>query len=184
MLETKSMITLIHGPPGTGKTQTIVGLLDLIHRLDKNPEILLCAPSNGAIDELAFRIMDKWHKTDNNDYFDENENCSKPKIVRIGKSTEKSVNYLVHKCTLENLVNDSKSKQTESDEIKSLKQRIIDKEDLLKKLKKLPKDGKTEPLIAETIQEITKLQKIFDKKMSSSGKGADLIKLENQILDE
>lgn len=60
VLESKSMITLIHGPPGTGKTQTIVGLLDLIHKLDRNPDILLCAPSNGAIDELAFRIMDKW----------------------------------------------------------------------------------------------------------------------------
>lgn len=56
-METRSPITLIHGPPGTGKTQTIVGLLDLIHKLDKNPDILICAPSNGAIDELVYRIM-------------------------------------------------------------------------------------------------------------------------------
>lgn len=53
VLETRSQFTLIHGPPGTGKTQTIVGLLDLIHKIDKNPDILLCAPSNGAIDELV-----------------------------------------------------------------------------------------------------------------------------------
>jgi hypothetical protein len=29
----------------------------LIHKLDKNPDILICAPSNGAIDELVYRIM-------------------------------------------------------------------------------------------------------------------------------
>ena len=82
VIETGSPLSLIHGPPGTGKTQTIVGLLDLIHLVDNKPNILICAPSNGAIDELVFRIM-----------YSGFANCNlKPKLVRIGRSTEKSVN--------------------------------------------------------------------------------------------
>jgi len=38
-------------------------------------------------------------------------------------------------------VNDAKAKQADSDEILSLKRRIEDKESMLSKLKKKPKDG-------------------------------------------
>jgi len=75
-------------------------------------------------------------------------------------------------------------KQSESDEISNIKRRIKDKEDLLAKLKKKPKDGKTEPIINDTIKDIQKYQKILEKKQSNCGKSSDLIKIENQILDE
>jgi hypothetical protein len=52
-------ILLIQGPPGTGKTHTIVGMVKKMY-LDwdnrKYPKILICAPSNGAIDEIAYRL--------------------------------------------------------------------------------------------------------------------------------
>ncbi|KAJ7644130.1 SEN1 N terminal-domain-containing protein [Roridomyces roridus] len=65
--------SLIQGPPGTGKTSTIVALVlaSLANRSRKitapnakNPKpdvaqkILICAPSNAAIDEIAHRIRD------------------------------------------------------------------------------------------------------------------------------
>lgn len=54
-------ITLIQGPPGTGKTKTIEGLLGaLLGKALKQGaiprKVLLCAPSNAAIDELVRRI--------------------------------------------------------------------------------------------------------------------------------
>ncbi|EKM51498.1 uncharacterized protein PHACADRAFT_199007 [Phanerochaete carnosa HHB-10118-sp] len=69
--------SLIQGPPGTGKTSTICGLVQAflakrgrtataIHAgrnsgpADKEPKkkILLCAPSNAAIDEITYRLKE------------------------------------------------------------------------------------------------------------------------------
>ena len=50
-------ILLIQGPPGTGKTHTIIGLISLLLlKNDKNSKILVCAPSNAAIDEISARL--------------------------------------------------------------------------------------------------------------------------------
>merc|ERR1719361_3143928 len=49
-------MAVVHGPPGTGKSTTIVGLILQIFAKAKNeyklPRILLTAPSNTAVDEL------------------------------------------------------------------------------------------------------------------------------------
>ncbi|MGH0123389.1 UNVERIFIED_CONTAM: hypothetical protein FKN15_021893 [Acipenser sinensis] len=64
-------ICLIHGPPGTGKTKTIVGFLESIFSEDqensipvenrrlkgRKPRVLLCAPSNAAVDHLMKKII-------------------------------------------------------------------------------------------------------------------------------
>eukprot|EP01133_Synstelium_polycarpum_P003434 gene3434-3899_t len=60
--------TLLQGPPGTGKTKTIMALLSVFLNGQNNndkvknappPKVLVCAPSNAAVDELASRIIDK-----------------------------------------------------------------------------------------------------------------------------
>lgn len=51
-------ILLIQGPPGTGKTHTILGLLSLF-LINNDGKILICAPSNTAIDEISARIARK-----------------------------------------------------------------------------------------------------------------------------
>lgn len=59
VLSHRSPITLIQGPPGTGKTRTIEGLLGTLvgRRLSRErKKILICAPSNAAIDEIVRRI--------------------------------------------------------------------------------------------------------------------------------
>lgn len=50
-------IALVQGPPGTGKTQTILAIISKILGRRKGSRILVCAPSNNAIDELAVRMF-------------------------------------------------------------------------------------------------------------------------------
>jgi len=71
--DNESKISLVQGPPGTGKSKTIVGIiLQLISarlnsrenaenvRKDKHrvPRILVCAPSNAAVDNLGLKLAD------------------------------------------------------------------------------------------------------------------------------
>ncbi|HFC00909.1 MAG TPA: AAA family ATPase [Phaeodactylibacter sp.] len=50
-------VAIIHGPPGTGKTTTIVHAIKLLCETEKN--ILVTAPSNAAVDLLAERLSEK-----------------------------------------------------------------------------------------------------------------------------
>lgn len=50
-------IALIHGPPGTGKTTTVVQLVKEIAK--REAQILVCAPSNAAVDLLVERLSDQ-----------------------------------------------------------------------------------------------------------------------------
>lgn len=47
-------LTLIHGPPGTGKTATLIALCQIL--LSEKQQILMCAPSNLAVDNLIERL--------------------------------------------------------------------------------------------------------------------------------
>eukprot|EP00952_Eustigmatos_sp_NYUAD-ZCMA_P002851 12491-Eustigmatos_ZCMA.PRE.1 len=46
----KEGLVLIQGPPGTGKTEVIVKILERLVRQEKGRGILVCTPSNTAID--------------------------------------------------------------------------------------------------------------------------------------
>lgn len=97
-------------PPGTGKTSTICGLVQKflssrarpttsVHvgrsagPLDREPpqKILLCAPSNAAIDEVASRLREN-----------RNGNISAIKVVRLG--ADKAINISVKDISLDYLV--------------------------------------------------------------------------------
>nr|XP_014284930.1 titin homolog isoform X2 [Halyomorpha halys] len=60
----KPSISLVHGPPGTGKTQVIVSIVEqLLYRFKlknnyKRKKILICSHSNTAIDEICLRLLD------------------------------------------------------------------------------------------------------------------------------
>ena len=53
-------IGLLQGPPGTGKTSTLLGLLAAqyayLKRIKDKRKIMICAPSNAAIDHITKRI--------------------------------------------------------------------------------------------------------------------------------
>ncbi len=47
-------VALVHGPPGTGKTTTLVQSIK--HILKSEKQVLVCAPSNAAVDLLAEKL--------------------------------------------------------------------------------------------------------------------------------
>ncbi|XP_006894476.1 PREDICTED: probable helicase senataxin [Elephantulus edwardii] len=109
-------ICLIHGPPGTGKSKTIVGLLYRL--LTENPRkgysdensnakikqnrVLVCAPSNAAVDELMKKIIVEF-KEKCKDKKNPLGNCGDINLVRLGP--EKSINNEVLKFSLDSQVN-------------------------------------------------------------------------------
>lgn len=50
-------VAIIHGPPGTGKTTTLVA--SIIETLKEEEQVLVCAPSNTAVDLLTEKIAEK-----------------------------------------------------------------------------------------------------------------------------
>eukprot|EP01012_Entosiphon_sulcatum_P003931 TRINITY_DN11425_c0_g1_i1.p1 TRINITY_DN11425_c0_g1~~TRINITY_DN11425_c0_g1_i1.p1 ORF type:complete len:2043 (-),score=303.09 TRINITY_DN11425_c0_g1_i1:8-6136(-) len=78
--------TLVKGPPGTGKTRTVLGVLSALllpdpvaqnGTLQRIKRVLVCAPSNTAIDEIALRIVHSGLTGPDGKPF-------KPRVVRIG----------------------------------------------------------------------------------------------------
>lgn len=105
--------SLIQGPPGTGKTKTILGIVG--HFLSKQikPEtiievpgvselkspgkglkVLVCAPSNAAVDELVLRLK--------SGVLNDKGEQMKPKIVRLGRGD--AINQAVRDVGLEELI--------------------------------------------------------------------------------
>ncbi|KAL6453383.1 HCS1 DNA polymerase alpha-associated DNA helicase A [Candida maltosa Xu316] len=54
----KSNITIIHGPPGTGKTYTLIELIQQLTKLGE--KVLVCGPSNISVDTILERLGDKY----------------------------------------------------------------------------------------------------------------------------
>lgn len=48
-------LAIVHGPPGTGKTTTLIHAIK--HSLNSLPQVLVCAPSNAAVDLLVEKLF-------------------------------------------------------------------------------------------------------------------------------
>ncbi|KAF2669240.1 hypothetical protein BT63DRAFT_439947 [Microthyrium microscopicum] len=105
--------TLIQGPPGSGKTKTIIAIVGaLLTEVLTRPQgmakvgdeapkkILVCAPSNAAVDELVMRFKEGVKTVTGLD--------KKINVIRIGRSD--AVNSAVKDVTLEELVSARLSK--------------------------------------------------------------------------
>ncbi|GAM26769.1 hypothetical protein SAMD00019534_099440 [Acytostelium subglobosum LB1] len=94
-------ITLIQGPPGTGKTKTILALLSVFRNVGPL-KILVCAPSNTAVDEIGVRVLDQG-------LISQTGEVMRPKVVRLGQL--KAVSPALHSICLEQLPKLSEKKQ-------------------------------------------------------------------------
>lgn len=52
----ENKLSIIHGPPGTGKTYTVVELIRQLISKDSTSRVLVCAPSNIAVDTILERL--------------------------------------------------------------------------------------------------------------------------------
>ncbi|KAJ2816813.1 DEAD-box type RNA helicase, partial [Coemansia furcata] len=105
--------SLIQGPPGTGKTKTILGLTGALLSLAKrspaedshhangpsstkrpNNKLLICAPSNAAVDEIVKRLKSGIRNDEGKTFF--------PSVVRVGQSD--SISSTVRDTTLDFLM--------------------------------------------------------------------------------
>jgi len=63
-------LSIVHGPPGTGKTTTVVEII--LQSIKAGNKILACAPSNVAVDNMLEKLI--------------NSNSS-VKVIRLGHPT-------------------------------------------------------------------------------------------------
>ncbi|KAF9886264.1 DEAD-box type RNA helicase [Aspergillus nanangensis] len=115
--------TLIQGPPGSGKTKTIVALVGALlsnvlgnqgvaisrpgpakpqGRTTTSKKLLVCAPSNAAVDELVMRFKDGVKTVQGRE--------EKLSVIRLGRSD--AINSNVLDVTLDELVNARMSQST------------------------------------------------------------------------
>lgn len=107
-------IKLLQGPPGTGKTHTLIGILSAVyHQLkslppSKDPNVgkrfmIVCAPSNAAVDEVVLRLS-------RGGLIGVNGEAIKVKVVRLGL-LDKNRHEEVKKCSAEELAKDELAKK-------------------------------------------------------------------------
>ncbi|QRV77471.1 ATP-dependent DNA helicase [Ceratobasidium sp. AG-Ba] len=126
--------SLIQGPPGTGKTSTICGLTGVyvstaraafLASNDKEQKdkrrLLICAPSNAAIDEVTKRLVDGVR--------DDKGQPLSLKVVRVG--TESSMNVSVTANSLDALVDEKmaglpKASSDPATDINALRQQLVE----------------------------------------------------------
>jgi senataxin len=61
MVRRERGIVMLQGPPGTGKTSTLMGLVsaqyEYLKKTGDNRKIMICAPSNAAVDHIVKRLF-------------------------------------------------------------------------------------------------------------------------------
>jgi ATP-dependent RNA/DNA helicase IGHMBP2 len=57
LIRNASDVAIVHGPPGTGKTTTLVQ--SILYLLKEESQVMVCAPSNAAVDLLVEKLDDQ-----------------------------------------------------------------------------------------------------------------------------
>ena len=108
-------ISIVHGPPGTGKTTTVVEII--LQSIKAGSKILVCAPSNVAVDNILVKLI---------------SSNSSVKAIRLGHPTR--MQESIQSRSLDAILSNSDSQSIVNDVRK----------DLDSELKKLPGSKKLE----------------------------------------
>lgn len=76
---------LVQGPPGTGKTQTILSIVSALLLEPNRKTLLVCAPSNAAVDEIATRLLQRgvWEPSADGQRMEQRP-LARGRLLRIG----------------------------------------------------------------------------------------------------
>lgn len=155
-------------PPGTGKTKTILGIIGS-YLTSKRPgapppptkpqpgntnmrRIMICAPSNAAVDELVLRLKDGIKGFDGRIF--------KPSVVRLGRTD--AINSNVREFTLEELVDkklesyDKESQNKYNGDLRKTQNEQLSQRDLLRKQLSSCKNPDEEDSLRSKILDLTK----------------------------
>jgi len=124
-LHSNSPISLIHGPPGTGKTMTMAELIRCaVHY--KGWKVLVAAPSNVAVDNVLERVMslenEKQTSDTNKQKAASNKSGRKSKIKAVRLGHPARIQHGIQKYSLESLVQSSEGTEIVRDCRSELKQ--------------------------------------------------------------
>lgn len=175
--------SLIQGPPGTGKSKTILGIVGHIlsqstssntievptsigsksgtPEESKGPKVLLCAPSNAAIDELVVRLKDG--------VFNSAGKKITPRIVRLGRTD--ALNSAVKEYGLEELV--ERQLKVRTNEISIDPTIRLQHNECIAERDRLRKELKNESLSDEEILSLETQLREVSKKRGELGKKLD-----------
>ena len=170
-------LTIVHGPPGTGKTTTLIEAIQQL--VSKGEKVLVAAPSNAAVDNICKGLLQK-----------------KINILRVGNAGKTDTEVFAH--TPEGRLNDSKLQK----EIRQLKKRAEEFRRMALKYKR--SFGKAEreqrSLLFKEVKnirnEIKQLQKYNEEKLFTEAQviagtpiglydaGIDKLNFQQLIIDE
>ncbi|AMD19889.1 HCL262Cp [Eremothecium sinecaudum] len=194
----KKGFSLVQGPPGTGKTNTILSIVGCFLSLSKslpsnvikNPtesntasteqllqkqKVLICAPSNAAVDELVLRLREG--------LIEYNGKPFKPKLVRVGRSD--AVNAAIKDLTLEELVEKkSANKAFEISQDPALDQNFHAAVAERRKLRDIMSKEDGSPVSKLSTEEISKIQlklRELTKTINDLGKQRDELREKNSV---
>ncbi|KAH3678494.1 hypothetical protein WICMUC_001511 [Wickerhamomyces mucosus] len=134
-----SPISIIHGPPGTGKTYTIIEIIQQL--VSKGERILVCGPSNISIDTILERLNGK---------------IPNDQLLRIGHPARLLQSNLKHSLDIVSNYSD------EGQLINDIKKEI---ESTIKKIKKT-RSYKEKRAIWTNVKELKKELKVREKKIT------------------
>ncbi|AET40886.1 DNA/RNA helicase SEN1 Ecym_7029 [Eremothecium cymbalariae DBVPG len=191
--------SLIQGPPGTGKTKTILGIVGYFlstirvspSNVIKNPtqvgnisteqllqkqKVLICAPSNAAVDELVLRLREGLTNFEGKHF--------KPKLVRVGRSD--AVNAAIKDLTLEELVDKRAITQSlEMTHDPALDQNFHNAVDERRKLRDTINKEDGSPTSVLSTDQISKIQlklRELSKTINELGKQRDELRERNSVI--
>lgn len=85
LLNIRNGIGLLQGPPGTGKTQVLITLISCIYsRITNKKKILVCAPSNNAVEEILLRLSKRITEIDDKTISPDLKKLKSIKLIKVG----------------------------------------------------------------------------------------------------
>ena len=165
-------VGLLQGPPGTGKSFTLIEMVKHILRNDRtDKKILICTPSNCALDELVLRFTKTFNLYN---YLDERDPINKRsdvlKVIRIGQCSD-NVSEPVLRQAVDNIIRMKYKVGSSKNIVSELRE---DKDKLNTLLEENTKCMGKDKILSKKIEELTKI--IEEKRNLKSYNTSDIKK--------